>query len=121
MNVKVKYQMTVAQKKAMDAEIDRQIAENLKTVQVNLEAIILWNLREQLGFGKKRLKRFHDAFAPALLELESYYAMHDSRAQEWLCKRKLRDIGVDVEELCRDGGDMLHIEYDETRGGKNER
>ena len=120
MNVKITHQMTVAQQRAMDAEIDRQIAVNLEAVRVNLEALILWNLREQLGFGKKRLKRFHDAFAPALREMQDFYAMHDDRAQEWLCKRKLRDIGVDVEELCRNGN-MLEIGYDEGKGRKDER
>lgn len=109
MNVKLKRRMTVAEQKAFDQEIDRQIVENLERVRVDLETMILWNLHEQFGFGEVRLKRFHDSFFPLLKKLEDHYEMHDDRAQVWLCRHKLRSAGIDVDKLCA-SNPMLKIE-----------
>lgn len=89
--------LTAAEKKAMDIEIKRQLAEYERQHQLELDAIILWVLRNQLGFGKKRLKRFYDEFSPAVQELLRYYEMGEED-QSWLCTRKLKDHGVDIEK-----------------------
>lgn len=49
---------------------------------------------EHLGFGKKRLHRFYDAFSAEHDKLIEHYEMPDGGA--WLADMKLKEIGVDV-------------------------
>lgn len=74
--------LTAAEKKAMDIEIRRQLAEyDLKHAN-ELDAMILWHLHEEFGFGPKRLKQFYDTFSDMV----------------WLCTYKLKQYGIDIEE-----------------------
>ena len=43
--------LTAAEKKAMNMEIQRQLVEYERKHTIELEAIVLWVLHEQLGFG----------------------------------------------------------------------
>ena len=89
--------LTAAEKKAMDIEIRRQLAEyDLKHAN-ELDAMILWHLHEEFGFGPKRLKQFYDTFAVRLNELIKHYEMTDSDIV-WLCTYKLKQYGIDIEE-----------------------
>ena len=90
--------MTVNQKRAMEIEIRKQIGENLNAMQADLISIVLWQLRKQLGFGKKRLLRFYHEFAPSLKALAEYYDMPESD-QSFICKHHLKAIGVDVDKM----------------------
>lgn len=47
--------LTAAEKKAMNMEIERQLAEYTRKHEVELNAMILYVLHEQLGFGEQRL------------------------------------------------------------------
>ena len=62
-----------------------------------LDAMILWHLHEEFGFGPKRLKQFYDTFAVRLDELIKHYEMTDSD-MVWLCTYKLKQYGIDIEE-----------------------
>lgn len=78
---------TAAEKRAMDMEIKRQLAEYTRKYEADLNATILYVLHEQLGFGEQRLKKFFDRFS---VEIDA----------AWLCTRKLLDMGIDVEKWC---------------------
>ena len=89
-----------AEREAMDAEINQQIAENYKSWLTNLDAMVLWTLRTHLGFGKKRLKRFYREFTKQHLELMKYYQCdHDDGR---LCIHKLKGIGVDLKSWAKE-------------------
>lgn len=45
--------MTVAEKKAMNLEIQRQLAEYDKKHATEIDALILWVLHSEFGFGEK--------------------------------------------------------------------
>lgn len=92
---------TAAEKKAMDMEIQRQLAEYTIKHELEINAIILWQLHEQLGLGPKRLKQFYDNFNPALKDLIKRYDM-DEEDQLWLCIRKLKDYGIDLKQWDKD-------------------
>lgn len=95
-----------AGERAMSEEIRRQIAEWDKEYEVNLNALVLYVLRVHLGFGPVRLRRFWDAFREEHKALREYYAMGDDPdVGEWLAKRKLREIGVDVEQWTKEDDD----------------
>ena len=94
---------TAAEKRAMDMEIKRQLAEYTRKYEADLNATILYVLHEQLGFGEQRLKKFFDRFSVEIDALVKYYEMGEEDAA-WLCTRKLLDMGIDVEKW-----------YDESR------
>ena len=98
MKAKIRYDMPPEIRKAVKEEVNKQIADNVKGLSRNFTALVLWQLREQLGWGKKRLSRFAKKFAPALRELGAYYEMPGDAA--FICDYRLRnEVGIDVREL----------------------
>lgn len=91
--------LTAAEKKAMNIEIEKQLAEYTRKHEVELNAMILYVLHEQLGFGEQRLRRFFDRFSVEIDALIRYYEMEDEDV-EWLCTKKLLEIGIDVAAWC---------------------
>ncbi len=91
---------TCRERKAMQAEIDRQTAQNVKNLSSNLQALVLWSLHEQLGFGQKRLLEFQQGFLPLIKQLQDYYEASSAEETEFICKYKLKhECGIDVDEL----------------------
>lgn len=85
-------------KKAIDAEIRRQIAEYDRLHSLEMSALVLYCLHKEFGFGPKRLKKFHDSFITSIEDLVKRYEMTDSD-MVWLCMFKLKDeCGIDIKE-----------------------
>lgn len=87
--------MTSNQKKAMDAEIRKQLADMDRKDAMEIDAMVLWVLYSEFGFREKRLRRFYDKFMAELDALVGRYEM-DSSDAAWLCTRKLKDAGIDI-------------------------
>ena len=87
--------LTAKERKAMKIEINRQIAEADKQYRNNIDALVLYALRVHLGFGKKRLRRFYEAFSVAHDKLTAHYEM-SGEDNAWLADHELKKIGVDV-------------------------
>ena len=102
---------TPAEKKAGDRaiqeEIRKQIAEYDKEYEMNLNALALYVLRVHLGFGKKRLRRFWDAFNAEHKALREWYLLDSPGDAEFMAKRELRKIGVNVEEWAKEDEDHV--------------
>ena len=81
----------------MDLEIQRQLAEYDRKHLIEIDAMILWVLHEQFGFGAKRLRRYYDSFRASTNALIERYQM-DTGDDVWLCTQMLKRIGVDVEQ-----------------------
>jgi hypothetical protein len=92
--------MTAAEKKAMNIEIEKQLAEYDKKNAMEIDALVLWVLHSEYGFGEKRLRQFFERFQPAIQELVDHYQM-DTSDDVWLCTQKLKDAGIDIEEWYR--------------------
>lgn len=90
--------MTAAERKAMEAEINRQLVEKDKQYAADLDALVLYTLMAHYGWKQKRLRKFWEAFFVEHKVLREYYQMNDPGDNEWLAHRKLQDIGVDVKE-----------------------
>lgn len=91
------YQKLVGEeKKAMDIEIQKELAEYDRKHIAEIDATILWVLHEQFGFGAQRLRTYYDAFHDRIKELVSRYEMED-QDDIWLCTQMLKRIGVDIE------------------------
>ena len=54
--------LSKAEQKALDIEVRKAIAEMDDANTREFDAMVLWILHEQFGFGPKRLKKFHDSF-----------------------------------------------------------
>lgn len=80
---------------AMIHEINRQILEQKSKFMSDIDAVILWTLHTEYGFGKTRLKRFYDAVIQNYNEMCSFYEMDDT----YLAVHNLREIGIDLDEL----------------------
>lgn len=87
-------------REALEAEADRMakkaIAEMNRDNEEELDAMVLYILHEEFGFGEKRLKRFYDRFAQGLRDLGERYDMNEYDDRLWLCQRQLREAGVDI-------------------------
>lgn len=88
-------------KKKQQEEFSRIVKEKLAEWDAKhedeIDSLILWQLHEQFGFGKVRLKRFFHGFKRLYNELRQRYEMSDDD-YIWLVTTKLKDIGVDVRE-----------------------
>ena len=103
-----RFKPSKAEQKALDREINRQLAQNVEGLKNNIIALFLWQLHEQLGFGKNRLIQFYNGFKPAIEEMQQYYDMYTGEDTDYMCKRKLKDLGIDVEQLP----EVLPMEYE---------
>lgn len=92
--------LSAVEKKAMDKEIRRQLAEYDAKHKLELQALVLWQLHEQFGFGEKRLKRFYDNFDKSIDALISRYQLEETD-NVWLCTLKLKEFGIDIEEWSK--------------------
>nr|DAF73295.1 MAG TPA: hypothetical protein [Caudoviricetes sp.] len=89
--------LTASERKAMHNEIKRQLAEYDRRHAKEIDAIVLWVLRETFGFGEKRLRKYFDEFGRQLNRLIEYYSMGEDD-EAWLCSRKLKEAGIDLEK-----------------------
>lgn len=84
----------------MRAEAERMakeaIAEMNRENEAELDAMVLYILHTEFGFGEKRLRRFYDRFSEGLRELGERYAMNEYDEKIWLCQRKLKEAGIDI-------------------------
>lgn len=93
MKALMRYPLTKKQERAMQAEILRQLNDNMAS---DLEATFLWALHEQFGFGAERLRRFYDCVAESRGALLRHYEMEDD--SQFILLRKLEEIGVDLKQ-----------------------
>lgn len=92
-------QFTRAEEKAMNMEIQRQCARYNEDNAGEVDAIILWILHEEFGFGEKRLKKFHSAFFRKIRALSERYEFDDKDKDTriFICKRKLKEYGINLD------------------------
>ena len=90
--------LTAAERKAMDMEINRQIVEADRRYADDIDAMVLYTLHVHLGFGKKRLRKFYDAFSAEHDRLIQYYQM------------KLKSIDGKVPYIMAAGKDFVKDE-----------
>ena len=88
--------LTAAEKKAMDIEIQKELAEYDRKHIAEIDATILWVLHEQFGFGAQRLRTYYE---PSMTVSRSWSVgmRWKTRMIFWLCTQMLKRIGVDIE------------------------
>jgi hypothetical protein len=100
MKARIPYRLTGRERQALQQEIDRQMVENVTRLSGDLTALVLWQLHTQLGFGKERLMRFYEAFAPAIREMQDHYSAENADETNFVIRYKLKQqCGIDVKDL----------------------
>ena len=96
--------LTAAETKAMEIEIQKKIAEFDRKNELEIDAVVLLALHDIFGFGPARLRRFFDEFSISLGDLVDRYEMNSSD-EVWLATRKLKELGIDLEEWYKSKGE----------------
>ena len=91
--------LTAKMRKAVDEEAQSAIDRLMPQVVKNVEAVILWQLHVQCGFGKKRLMKFFAETSGLIENMLSEYSYDTDEDAIWLCKRGLREIGIDLDSV----------------------
>lgn len=92
-----------AEQKAVDYEIGQQAAAFEKLHADEHDAMLLWVLHTEYGWGLTRLRRFWDTYRAAHRALIRRYETYDSAWEDaWICQRKLKEAGIDIEQWDRE-------------------
>lgn len=105
--------LTAAEQKAMMIEIRKQLAYYGRKHERETDAIVLWVLHSEFGFGAKRLRRFYDTFAPCVNELADRYELDDDD-RPWICTYKLKEYGIDLEQWEKERGIKIENVFDQS-------
>ena len=101
-------EFTAAEKKAMDIEIRRQLAEYDRNHEKEMAALILWQLHELNGDGPKKLKKFFDSFDKNIKEMIDRYELEDDDRYN-VCLFKLNEylnkFGTSFDEWYKEKND----------------
>ena len=80
-------------RKRIKVEVRKEVEACFERKCIDMDAMILWNLHKQFGFGKDRLRRYFDGYVKEIRALQELYGEY-----AW---QKMRDellrIGVDIE------------------------
>lgn len=93
---------TAAERKAMNLEINRQLALKDEEYKADIDALILYVLMAHYGWKKKRLRKFWKAFVAEHTALREFYQMNKPGEGEWLAHRMLKEIGVDIHQWYKE-------------------
>lgn len=93
--------LTAAERKAMDMEIQRELAEYDKAHALEIDAMVLWVLKQTRDYTTEELRAFYDEFAPTFDALLERYEMETADGL-WLCTKRLKDCGVDIAQWDRE-------------------
>lgn len=107
MKARIPPKLTNAERKALEGSIRQQIASSVDGLKGNIEAIVLWQLYQQLDLGVEELEAFLEGFQPALQELNEFYGLSDVDETECACVHNLKSIGFDTDKL----GKAFPVEY----------
>lgn len=100
-----KVKFTAEEQKAMNEEIENQLLEFVGNNLLEIEALMMVQLREQLGFGKKRLKRFYMGFMPSIYD---FMVKRIKEGGEKSSIERLSDYGVPLEEWALEREKILN-------------
>ena len=96
-------QLTNKEQKALDIEIQKQLAEWTRKHEKEIVAMVLRQVRRTFGSGKKKLKEFFDDFDPDIDALVRKYEMGEMSGDDaWLCTRELKEEGIDIDEWYKE-------------------
>ncbi len=105
MNVRIQrstpLKLNKSQQKALDNEVNRQLKDMKNEFLMDADAMILYTLHKEFGFGKQRLIKFFKTF------INDYGKFIDEYDVEggWMAAYRLKEAtGLDIKELHKEMG-----------------
>lgn len=98
MKVRIQRNLSSSKKKTLNDEMRKSLIEWDRKHETEIDAIILWALHREFGFGKERLKRAYKVISEEFASLRRRYELDDDMAI-WLCTEKVKELGIDLEEM----------------------
>jgi hypothetical protein len=92
--------LSEVEERAMYQEIQDQLLEFVAKNLLEIEAMVLVQLKDQLGFGEKRLVRFYENMNPTIYDLMVREIKYSKGAKPPSHVEKLKEYGIDLEALC---------------------
>ena len=93
--------LSAAERKALDLEIQKSLAEFNRKHELEIEALVIRQIKHRLDIDDVQLREFFDSFADDLLELNRHYELGEED-QAWLCIEMLKREGIDLEQWHRE-------------------
>lgn len=79
------------------AAMKKEIARQGRAFSKDVQTMLMWVLHKHYGFGKKRLEQFYITFLREYEDMCKFFETDEVFPAEY----KLREIGIDVEELAK--------------------
>ena len=96
-------EITNEQYKTIRREVDKQILAADLEYSANFAAGVLWTLHVAFGFGRVRLRKMWDEYQRVHSDLRKYYELRDDTETCFVCRQRLNDYGIDIDEWEREG------------------
>lgn len=98
------YDFSAKQRAEIQRYANREFNRRIDHYNRDASMMIFYVLHTELGFGVKRLKRFHRAFDAMQEQLIKRYEMNEIDTP-WICEEKLRQAGFDIDDLMQEEQD----------------
>lgn len=98
--MKARWKGTEGQQAAMKKEIRRQILEQEENYFMGLMACFLWSMHINRGYGQKRSEEVFGEVYETYDKMREFFDTDDTFPLEF----KLKQIGVDINELMKQRG-----------------
>lgn len=93
--------LNAKEQKAFDMEARRILSEHTRKHELEIEAMIMRQVKRKTKWGKTKLKDFYVDFIPEIMDLVKRYEM-DEVDMPWMCTHELKAEGIDIEEWHRE-------------------
>ena len=99
-------ELSKKEQEALDKEIKRQLGEWTDKHMMEIDAMFLWFMHEEFGYGEERLHRLYYGFRPYMYELTERYEMTGTDIP-FVCTQKLLDHGIDLKKWDKEVDDII--------------
>lgn len=111
MYARLRGKLTEDSKKAVRREVEREVADQIERLNHSILVRLAYSLHTgHEKMGQKRLERTLAEFGTQLKKLNDRYKL-GTDDEEWLCRRKLEDDGIDIETILNEAGVAVKWEW----------
>jgi len=89
------------EQEAIDKEVTKQLRKEIRRMEMDFDASMLWMLHEVFGFGPVKLRKAWEKMYQSNRQYELYYNL-DVGDGTWMCAEKLKEYGCDVKQWYKD-------------------
>lgn len=91
---------------AMMHEINQRILQRDREYQLDIDTMVLWSLKQFVGWGPKKLKAFYYFMLKEHIRMREFYELGDLYPERYKLKEKGADIEAWYNELFDENGNF---------------